>query len=65
MGLKCAEFGEGAVEQAVGLRAGAIDGLLGSGIGRGIGFDFAATAEAPESASNFGGKTFFDRTGGA
>src|SRR6185503_6352290 len=66
LGLEGAEFGEGAVEEAVELRAGAVDGLLGGGIGRafGFGFDFAAAAEAPESAADFGGEGFFDGAGG-
>ncbi|HXE07817.1 MAG TPA: hypothetical protein VN612_07975, partial [Acidobacteriaceae bacterium] len=66
LGLEGEELGEGAVEEAVELRAGAVDGLLGGGIGRafGFGFDFAAAAEAPESAPDFGGEGFFDGAGG-
>ena len=55
------------MEQAIRLRTGAVDGLLDGGIGRGFrcGFDFAATAEAPEGTADFGGYGFFDGAGGA
>ena len=55
------------MEEAIGLRAGAIDGLLDGGIGRGFrfGFNLAAAAEAPEGAADFGGYGFFDGAGGA
>ena len=65
LSLECAEFGERAVEESIELRAGAVDGLLGGGIGGGFGFDFAAAAEAPEGAADFGGEGFLDRAGRA
>ena len=66
MSLEGPEFGERAVEEAIELRTGAVDGLLGGWIGGAFGFglDFAAAAEAPESAADFRGEGFFDGAGG-
>jgi len=66
LSLEGPEFGERAVEEAIELRTGAVDGLLGGWIGGAFGFglDFAAAAEAPESAADFRGEGFFDGAGG-
>jgi hypothetical protein len=76
LGLELAEFGGAFVEHAMGLRAGAIYGILRSGCGfvlHGVvglgglhegGLDFAAAAETPEGPMDFVGETGFEDAGG-
>ena len=68
-GLQAAEFGHGAMEEAMSFGAGAIDGLLGF-VEQGVEFAFAdghhrsfnggTTSHAPGSMNDFGGQSFFD-----
>jgi hypothetical protein len=72
LGLEPAQFGDAPVEEAVALRAGAVDGELdrgggfvlhGVGDGAGFdhgGFDFAAAAEAPHGAADFVDEVVFE-----
>ena len=75
LGLELAELGDAFVEKAVGLGAGAIDRVLGSGGGcvlHGVscaggdegGFDLAAAAQTPQGAMDFVGEIAFEDADG-
>ena len=74
LGLDAAQFGDGAVEESMGLGTGAVDGLLLRVVEHGIGFavrdavhggfDDATAAKTPGGVDDFGGESVLDGTFG-